>query len=207
MGPITKSEKKAAIMLAILMIMLLSSPFTGLSTDIGFLIIPLLMFFPGIRVADESCIRRIDMGMIFFIVSCIGIGSVGGVLGVGQMLSDLIAPMLEGKSTIVSLMALLFFGIIANFALTPTAMLTSLSGPIAAIASSIGLNLDAAMYALAHSTDLIFLPYEFVPYLIFFSFGAISMGDFIKMSTLRVVLFLVFYIVVLIPYWYLLGVL
>ena len=86
-------------------------------------------------------------------------------------------------------------------------MLTSLSGPIAAIASSIGLNLDAAMYALAHSTDLIFLPYEFVPYLIFFSFGAISMGDFIKMSTLRVVLFLVFYIVVLIPYWYLLGVL
>lgn len=207
MGPITKREKKAAIMLAILMIMLLSSPFTGLSTDIGFLIIPLLMFFPGIRVADESCIRRIDMGMIFFIVSCIGIGSVGGVLGVGQMLSDLIAPMLEGKSTIVSLMALLFFGIIANFALTPTAMLTSLSGPIAAIASSIGLNLDAAMYALAHSTDLIFLPYEFVPYLIFFSFGAISMGDFIKMSTLRVVLFLVFYIVVLIPYWYLLGVL
>lgn len=207
MGPISIKEKKAAIMLAILMLLLLSSPFTGISTDIGFLIIPLLMFFPGIRVAEESCIRRIDMGMIFFIVSCVGIGTVGSALGVGQIISDLIAPMLEGKSPVVALMALLIFGILANFALTPTAMLTSLSGPIAAIAQSIGLPVDAAMYALAHSTDLIFLPYEFVPYLIFFSFGAISMGDFVKISTMRVALFLVFYLVVLIPFWYLLGVL
>ena len=193
MGPISIKEKKAAIMLAILMLLLLSSPFTGI--------------FPGIRVAEESCIRRIDMGMIFFIVSCVGIGTVGSALGVGQIISDLIAPMLEGKSPVVALMALLIFGILANFALTPTAMLTSLSGPIAAIAQSIGLPVDAAMYALAHSTDLIFLPYEFVPYLIFFSFGAISMGDFVKISTMRVALFLVFYLVVLIPFWYLLGVL
>ena len=85
-------------------------------------------------------------------------------------------------------------------------MLTALSGPIAAIAMDIGLNIDAAMYALAHSTDLIFLPYEFIPYLIFFSFGAMTMGDFIKMSALRVGLFFIFYAVVLIPFWTLLGV-
>lgn len=207
MGKITKEEKRAAFLLTVLMLLLLTGPFTGISSDIGFMIIPLLMFFPGLKVANESCIKRIDLGMIFFIVSCIGIGAVGGALGVGQILSDLIAPILEGKSPIVALLSLLIFGTIANFALTPTAMLTALSGPIAVIAQNIGLNIDAAMYALAHSTDLIFLPYEFIPYLIFYSFGVVKMGDFIKISTLRVVLFFVFYMVVLIPYWYILGVL
>ncbi|MDO4280477.1 MAG: SLC13 family permease [Peptococcaceae bacterium] len=207
MGPVSTAEKKAAFLLLMLLALLVSAPFTGLGTDIGFLIIPMLMFFPGLKVADESCIKRVDMGMIFFIVACVGIGSVGGTLGVGEIISNLISPMLEGKSPTVALLSLLIFGTIANFALTPTAMLTALSGPIAAIAKNIGLNIDAAMYALAHSTDLIFLPYEFIPYLIFFSFGAISMGDFIKISSLRVGLFFVFYVVVLIPFWYLVGVL
>lgn len=207
LGPMSIREKKAAVLLVVLMIMLFTGPFTGISTDIGFLIIPMLMFFPGLKVADESCLKRIDMGMIFFIVSCVGIGAVGGTLGVGQILSDSVAPLLAGKSPTFALIGLLIFGTIANFLLTPTAMLTALSGPIAAIASSIGLSLDAAMYALAHSTDLIFLPYEFIPYLIFFSFGAIKMSDFIKMSCLRVGMFFIFYVVVLIPFWNILGVL
>lgn len=206
LGPISSKEKKAAVLLVILMLLLVTGPFTGISTDIGFLIIPMLMFFPGLRIADESCLKRVDMGMIFFIVSCVGIGAVGGTLGVGQILSAQIAPLLQGRSVVVTLLSLLLFGTIANFALTPTAMLTALSGPIAAIAMDIGLNIDAAMYALAHSTDLIFLPYEFIPYLIFFSFGAMTMGDFIKMSALRVGLFFIFYAVVLIPFWTLLGV-
>ena len=167
----------------------------------------MLMFFPGLKVADESCIKRVDMGMIFFVVACVAIGAVGGSLGVGSILSSQIAPLLAGKSATISLLSLLAFGTAANFVLTPTAMMTALSGPIAAIAVDIGLNIDAAMYALAHSTDLIFLPYEFVPYLIFFSFGAMSMGDFLKMSALRVGCFFIFYAVILIPYWHLVGVL
>lgn len=207
MGPVSKAEKKAAVLLFILMLMLVTGPYTGISTDIGFLIIPMVMFFPSLRVADEKCLKRVDLGMIFFIVSCIGIGAVGGALGVGEILSAQIAPLLQGKSPVVTLLSLLAFGTVANFMLTPTAMLTALSGPIASIAMDIGLNIDAAMYALAHSTDLIFLPYEFIPYLIFFSFGVMTMGDFIKMSCFRVGLFFIFYALILIPFWYLVGVL
>ena len=61
------------------------------------------------------------------------------------------------------------------------------------------------MFALAHGTDMIFMPYEFVPYMIFFSFGFCTMAEFIKLNTIRVGAYFVFFGAIMIPFWMLLG--
>lgn len=207
MGPLSKSEKKAIVGLTILMIILLSGPFTGIPSTIPFLLIPILLYLPGISVGNEQAMKQnIDFAMLTFIAACIGIGNVGASLGIGDILVDNVAPMLQGQSTTVTLIGILLFGVLANFMMTPTAMLVALSGPLAVIADTIHLPISMAMYTLAHATDLVFLPYEFVPYLIFFSFGFSSMGEFLKINSIRVALYFVFFAVIMIPFWHLLGV-
>ena len=71
-------------------------------------------------------------------------------------------------------------------------MLGALPGPLVAIAQGLGMDPLPLVYGLLLSTDLIFLPYEYVPYLIFFSFGMMSTNDFLKLSLVKIGVALVF---------------
>ena len=62
-------------------------------------------------------------------------------------------------------------------------------------------------YAVNACSEAILLPYEYVPYLIVYGFGMISMKDFIKVNILRSVLFFGGFLLILIPYWMLIGLL
>ena len=56
-----------------------------------------------------------------------------------------------------------------------------------------------------HGVDQIIMPYEYALYLIFVSFGLIRLGDFIKLCSVKMVVNLIFVMVILIPYWRLIG--
>ena len=207
MGKMSSAEKKAVVALILVMGLLLTSPLTGIETTVPFMIIPILMFAPKIEIATPSAMAKsIDFPMVCFIAACIGIGNGCAALGVGSILVSVMTPLLAGQSVWVMIMGILLLGTLANFAMTPVAMLVSLSGPLAVLATSVGLPVTFAMFALAHATDMIFLPYEFVPYLIFFSFGFCSMVDFIKLNTVRVLSYFVFFGAIMIPFWLLLGI-
>lgn len=62
------------------------------------------------------------------------------------------------------------------------------------------------VYLLVHSSEAVVLPYEYVPYLVVFSFGFIKMSDFVKMSLYKCPIYLISVLVILIPYWRLIGV-
>ena len=49
------------------------------------------------------------------------------------------------------------------------------------------------------------MPYEYASYLIYFSFGLIYLKDFIKLFTVKTILNAIFMVVILIPYWHLIG--
>jgi len=206
LGPISLAEKKAAVVLALLMVYLVTSPLHGLSANYIFFIVPLLFFFPGIDVGTAQTIKKVDFSTIFFIASCLGIGTGGNYLGLGKLVVTYLGPLVSGVGLTGAAYIMLIFGIIVNFILTPTAMMAALPASISVLAGSLGVSELALIYPFKISTDLVFLPYEYVAYLIFFSFGVMTMKDFVKFSTVKIALAVVALGVLFIPWWNLVGV-
>lgn len=58
LGKMSDAEKKSAIVLVILMVFIVTSPFHKISPNYGFLILPLLFFVPGLKVGTSRMIER-----------------------------------------------------------------------------------------------------------------------------------------------------
>ena len=145
--------------------------------------------------------------MVFFCVACLSIGITSSHLGIGKMVAELLIPVLEPLSSNVVVAAIAIVGVVLNLLLTPFAILAGFSEPIAQIAAGLGINPLGALYGLYVGVDQIFLPYEYLSYLIFYAFGLMKMTDFIKLATTKTVLAVLLIIFVLIPWWNFMGVL
>lgn len=207
LGKMPASEKKAAVILLLLALYLVLQPLHGMNMSYSFLVFPMLYFFPGIHVGTIKSVQSVDFSMIFFVSACIGIGIVGGSVGIGEILSGALVPMLKPFGPAMASFGTVLFGIAINFVLTPMAMMGALPGPLVAIAQGLGMNPMPMVYGVLLSTDLIFLPYEYVPYLIYFSFGMMATSDFVKFAVIKMAISLVFIAVILLPYWKLIGLL
>lgn len=205
LGKITAKEKKAIFVLALLMLYLLTNPIHHFDISYGFMFLPWLLFLPGVHVGTEEDIKSVPLDMVFFISACLSIGLVGNELGLGNLLSSTLGPILADFGQAGVCYAIIGVGVIANLLMTPFAMVSSLAGPVAQIASTLHMNLWPPMLALYHSCYLIFLPHEMPVFLVLYGFGMMSMKDFVKLSTINVIVFLVFFGVIMLPYWTLLG--
>jgi len=103
-----------------------------------------------------------------------------------------------------SVFAIIFF---LNFLMTPTAIGALFAAPLAEISVALGMGALPFMYCLVSCSEVILLPYEYVAYLVIYAFGMMHMKDFIKLHAMRLVVFLVFYLFLLVPYWGLIGIL
>ena len=204
LGKMSKKEKKAVAMIVLLFAWLFSSNFTGLPAAYGFMTIPYLMFVPGIEIGDKEIIGRINFSMIF-LVACLGIGVVGASVGFGDFLTNIAVPFLSGKSVLVVCISFMLFGMIANFFMTPLAMLGGLSIPFAQIAVSLGINPVVACMILVYACEMLFLPYESNGNLIMYEYGMMPMKDFIKQEGLKTLIMFVGFLVVMYPLWNLFG--
>ena len=130
MGKMTVAEKKGAIGLIIVAALLFSNPITHISTNIPFLLIPILFYVPGINVGNpDNLAASLNFSMLSFIATCMSLGTACGTLGIGGILVKYFSPMIAGHSTWVVIMGILLLATLANFAMTPAAMLVALSGP------------------------------------------------------------------------------
>ena len=100
---------------------------------------------------------------------------------------------------------MLFAGTLGNICMTPMALLAGFSAMLYDIFGSIGINPLAALFALNYGCDLVFLPYEYTTPLLFMAFGTMSTVDFFKYNVLKNVLFYIFFGVIILPYWFLVG--
>ncbi len=205
LGKMSKKEKKAVAMIVLLFAWLFSSNFTGLPAAYGFMTIPYLMFVPGIEIGDKEIIGRINFSMIFLVAACLGIGVVGASVGFGDFLTNIAVPFLSGKSVMVVCISFMLFGMIANFFMTPLAMLGGLSIPFAQIAVSLGINPVVACMILVYACEMLFLPYESNGNLIMYEYGMMPMKDFIKQEGLKTLIMFVGFLVVMYPLWNLFG--
>ena len=201
LGKMSAAEVKVAIIFVLILVYLLTTSIHNLSANYAFLIFPFLLYFPGLNVGTSDAIKKVNFSVLFFVAACMGIGTVGLDVGMGDAMSSAVTPLLSGKGV----WFVMFIGMIANLFMTPFAMISCLAAPLTQIAVDMGINPLVNLLSLLMSVDLMFMPYEGTSVLVLFGFGMISLKDFVKFSTWKIVLYYIFAAAILIPYWKLLG--
>ncbi|MEE0434651.1 MAG: SLC13 family permease [Peptococcaceae bacterium] len=204
-GKLSKDEKKGIVLLAILMIGILTNSLHHIDGMAIFVIVACLAYCPGVNVGKDSDIKSLPIGIIFFISACMAIGAGCMATGLTELISNAATPILSLLDTRVLLFGILIFGIVLNLLMTPMAMVATFSGPMVALCAGAGINPLAPIFTFLFSTDMVFLPYEYVTFLIFFAFGMMTTGQFVKYHTIKNVVFGLFFVVVMLPFWSLLG--
>lgn len=205
-GKMDAKEKKAIAFAVIIMIFLVGGPLIGLDAAWTFALLPVIAYLPFMNIGSQSAIRNVNFELIFFVMGCLSMGSVSTNMGIGNLVSQLLSPILSGLNSYFVIMAVYVLGILANFILTPLAYMAAFSGPIADVAINLGVNPVGAIYALLSSTEQILLPYEYPAYMMFMAFGMVKLTDFMKLFSIRMLLALVFTAAIMIPYWMLIGI-
>jgi len=205
LGKMSFDEKKVIIMSVLLFVFLLTTQYHKIEAGWGFIIFPMLLYFPGLSVATNEDLKNVNYGMAIFTAACMGIGTTAGVLGLGKVVAAVIMPLLAGKGImfIFGTVYAMIFGL--NFLMTPLAIMSAFTLPLTQIAMSFGINPAAWYMFIQIAIDAIILPYEYVLYLIFFSFGIVKLSDFVKFQAAKTVLTMIFVFVILIPFWRLIG--
>lgn len=207
LGKLTVKEKKTVVLVVLLFAYILLQPIHKLDANYGFILIPMLAFLPGMDIATrKKSLDNVNLGFIVFIASCMGIGTVGGAVGIGPAISTYVTPLLAGCPKPVFLFLCIIFGIVMNVLMTPSAMQGMFPGPLAALGTGLGIAYPALPFmAMFFANDMVFFPYENAYLLVMFGFGVMSMKEFMKYNIIKMGITLVLFWVVVLPWWYLLG--
>lgn len=207
MGPMNTAEKKAAVLLAILMGYIMLQPFHGFPLNYGFMVLPWFCFFPGVNIASTECLVKIKafFGTFAFAGACISIGQVATALGLGALIAQLSMPILSPLGKTGLTFGVLILGALANLLLTPAAMCSLLSPALASIYNTLGYAPMTSILTVIYSLDMIFMPHEVTAYLVLFGFGMMSMKQFIAFFGGKSLFTLLMFGIIQIPWWHFLG--
>ena len=205
LGNASIAEKKAAAICALLLVMLLTTDLHHIQALWVFAIVPLLAYLPGIKVCDDQDMKNTNFGMVFFTAACMSIGTVGTALGIGQIVSGIAVPILAGKSFSFVFFFIYVLFVLLNFVMTPVAIAAAFTMPFAQICVNLGINPEAFFLFETITLDQVFLPYEYVMYLVVFSFGVMQLKDFVQLMTMKFIVATLYIFVLLIPFWRLIG--
>ena len=167
-----------------------------------------MVYLPFLEGADSDTVKKMNMTTVFFIATCMSIGTVATSLGLGDAIAGLCKTLLGNSTSPFLLMGIIFAVVFfLNLLMTPMAIYALLIAPVCMLVVDLGFSAIPFAYAINACSEAILFPYEYTPYLILFSFGMMSMKDFIKFNTMRSIVFFIGYMIVLVPYWLLIGLL
>ena len=206
LGKTSKDEKKVYVLLIVLFVYFFAAPrLWGLDANLGFIVLPWLCYLPFVKLADAENLKDINYGTVFFIVACFGIGNVATQLGIGEIVAELVLPYVSQVGTFGAGGLIFVLSLLLNFAMTPYAIEACVTIPFTDIVMGLGLDPNFAYNLMALGMDQLLFPYEYTDYLVVFSFGLMSMKDFIKVNGIKMIISLIFIFVILMPYWMLIG--
>ena len=205
LGKLSVAEIKAIIVCLLLLGFIMTTDIHGISAMWGFAVIPLLLYLPGIGIAEEHDLEKTNFSMPIFVVACMSIGTVGASLGLGKIFSDLALPLLTGKSVTFVFFFIYILCVLLNFLMTPIAIAAAFTLPLCEICMQLGINTNALLLFLLQALDQVFLPYEYVMYLVAFSFGVMELKHFVQLMSMKFLVNIIFMFAILLPYWHLIG--
>lgn len=207
LGKMSAKEKKGLVYLSLVMILVATGSITNISTANVFMTLPFIAFLPGLNLATEKTLAKLPWGTLLLTAACLAFGNVGTALGLGDILNNLMAPFLQSGNAFMFLGTVFIISTVLNFILTPLAIITMFAVPVAQMAASIGIDPMAAASTLYFSVEAIFMPHESTGYLLLFSFGMMTMNDFIKLQSIKSIWIFIVFMVIVIPYWMVTGLL
>lgn len=206
LGKFTVGEMKLTAISVLLLVYLLTTGITGLSMVYGFIGAAILMFLPGIHMGTKEDIKKVNFAFPIFMVACIGIGTVASAVGLGDMLTTVLTPVLNGMSKVGFLAVIYLIVFILNIFMTPMAIYASMVAPMCMLGSSIVgfTNAWPIVMTIILGAMNIVLPHENNSALYMYSLGVTKMKDFVKLFTLKTILTFV-WLFVMIAYWSAIG--
>lgn len=205
MGPMSKTEKKTALVSALVFVYFLTSGLHHLPLAWGFPLVALVFFLPGIKLGKPEDLTSVNFGMIVFIASCLSIGYVANYIGFGSLIAGLILPHLSASNVTLTLMIIWAICVVTNLALTPLAIWATYTVPFVQAAQSLGINALVIYYQMYQASCQVLFPYEWALPLFYFSFGLIKTKDYTRIFGTVMVLNFFYMLLVYIPYWRLIG--
>lgn len=204
LGKIQPKEKLCAFALVILFGWMLSQPLHGLDIVYGFVFVNVMLFV--LNIADDKDVRNVNFSMHAVVMAFVAVGTVANSLQMTAIISGGVGSLFGHLDNYWATLGTLLFGTAANFILTPYAMMSMLPATVAAYCADIGWSFWPHFNACYLSADLVFFPYEYPLVLILYGFGFCTMANTIKMLTVKGVLSILFIALIMMPYWYLLGI-
>ena len=204
MGKITSAEKKALVVIALMLVYMFSASFFGLDIGYGFLGAAIVLWLPFMEVGtsqDVAEAAKISLPIMLLVLAFISIGTVGTACGFGALITVKLVPLVSQFGYVGSIYATLGVGTLSNFILTPGAMVMLLTGPVVQFATELGFNALPHIYSIYLTEHAIFHPYEWPMYLVIYAFGLISMNRFVKFCCVKTTIFLAFVCLVMVPWW------
>lgn len=188
MGRMSREESKTLLLTALALAAFATERLHGVPGYYAFVGVVLLGFTPLFSLLKKEDVEKVQFSILFFIVGCMAIGIVAGSLGIPALMAAEIVPYLKTVDSLsaTSLLAYLT-GILANFALTPVAAATSLSIPLAEIATSLGLEIKPLLYSFFYGLDQFLFPYELAAALIMFATGYVRMRYLVAIMAVRMI--------------------
>lgn len=206
LGKMSIWEKKVILVLAIMVAILCTSSIHKISAGWVFAIGAFCFYLPGIDVAEDKDLKSVNMPMIILMTGAMTIGAVSMATGTGAFIGRILTVYLKGSSfTIVSMSWVI--GVIVNFLLTPLAAASALTQPLVEVAIENGISPTVILNSYAVGLEQIIFPYEYVLPLMMFSYGVMSLKEFVKIYILKMILSIIFLLVICVPYWGILGLL
>jgi len=208
MGPISAAEKKAIVVLIILMAYVMLQPYHKKNLNWVFITLPWICYFPLVNIAPTQSLDRVKMFFptLVFAGSCIGIGAVAQSLGLGNVIAEIALPILAPMGKVGLTYGVLILGGAANLLLTPGAMASLLPVVLGNIYQALGFDPMSGILTVVYSLDLIFLPHEVTAYLVMFGFGMMNMKQFIAFYGGKTLFTMLLFGLIQIPWWVLMGI-
>lgn len=206
LGPTSRDEKKTIILLLVLIILLVTQSIHGLDAGWVFIIIAWIAFLPGINLADKNTVSKVNFTMVFLIAATVTIGNVSSYLNLGNTIVNAILPYIPTNKIGVCMMVMLI-GILGNMAMTPLALASAFTEPIIQLAVSTGFGPYGIAYIFLIACYQLFFPYEITNALVMYGYGMVSMKETIKYFTVKMILAVLFVLIIVIPYFTVIGIL
>ncbi len=205
LGAMKREEKGALLLLILLVIGLMTSGVHGINIGWIFILVAVAFYLPCFNIGIAEDMQKVHITLVLFIAACMSIGQVSGVLDLGTIIANLVIPVISNMSPTMFLMAIWVLAVLLNLMLTPLAAIAAFSLPLVQIAMSVGIDPTPALYVFMQGLDQVFMPYEFANYLFMFSFGVVSMKEFITFCSTKMLINIVYIMLLAIPFWKLLG--
>ena len=115
MGPVSADEIKIFLVLSIGFIAFVTEQWHHLPGAFVFALVGMACFMPGMNLATEQDLRKVNLSFLIFLAACMSIGAVAQDLNIPKWISAHMSSLFEGRGAVMAISFSYVLGVIVNF--------------------------------------------------------------------------------------------